>query len=300
MPPPRETRGADGGNDTGRAAARRARIADVLLRAMVLAGSVYWLLCLGVTIYERQLTFQIAPNPVTPEASGLEGVRAGTLRTADGETLVTWRAPPKAGQPTILYFHGNGDTLAYRARRVAAYQAAGYGVFMMAYRGYSGSTGAPSEAAIVTDALLAYDTLRREGVTPENIVLYGESLGSNVATQVAVSRPAAGLVLEAPFTSMVDAWRQFVPFLPVGMLLEDRFDTMRIIADLRMPLLVIHGVRDRMVGIALGRRVFAAAPEPKRLVAYPESGHTTLYANGAMTAVRTFIADVRAGRLKRP
>lgn len=162
-----------------------------MLGAMAVVGSLYWLACLGIVLYERQLTFQPNAHAVTPEASGLTGVKAGTLRSRDGATLVTWRVPPQPGQPTILYFHGNGDTLAYRARRVAAYQAAGYGVFMMAYRGYSGSTGAPSEAAIVGDALLAYDTLRGEGVAPRDIVLYGESLGTSVATQVAVIRPAA-------------------------------------------------------------------------------------------------------------
>jgi hypothetical protein len=202
------------------------------------------------------------------------------------------------GQPTILYFQGNGDTLGYRAERMRLFAAEGYGVLMLAWRGYSGSTGEPSERAAFADAALAYTTLRSEGVEPSDIVLYGESLGTNIATRIALAYEARALILEAPYPSMVEAWRQFAPILPVGRILRDRFDTLAVIGGLRLPLLVIHGERDRMVGFRLGRRVFVAAPEPKRFVGFPEAGHTNLYRHGAIDAVRRFIAEVRSGALK--
>lgn len=201
--------------------------------------------------------------------------------------------------PTLLFFHGNGEALTYRAGRIAAFEAEGWGVHMMAYRGFSGSTGRPSESAIVADALAAYDQLVSEGVAARDIVIYGESLGTSVALQTALARPAAALVLEAPFTSMVDAWRTFAPFLPVGLFLRDRWDSLARIGRLDMPLLVLHGELDRMVPIRLGRRLFQAAPEPKRFEVFPEARHTNLYGYNAIAAVRRFIGDVRAGALKR-
>jgi uncharacterized protein len=259
----------------------------------------YGLACLGLSLLERRISYQPIRTRTDPAAVRLVHVNEQSLRTPDGERLIVWRLPAKPGLPTILYFHGNGDPLTYRSGRVGSFEAEGYGVHMMAYRGFSGSTGSPSEDAIVADALLAYDTLRSEGVAAEDIIIYGESLGTNVALRTALARPAAGLILEAPFTSMIDAWRQFVPLLPVGLMLRDRYDSLSIIGRLTIPLLVLHGRKDRLVAFRLGQQLFAAAPEPKRLEVFPEAGHTNLYDYNAIAAVRLFVADLRAGRLAR-
>ena len=267
------------------------RIAAILIVGYIAA-------CVAVVHYERQITYHPDPRPVTPAGQGLTGVTAETLSTPDGERLVVWRMQAKPNRPTFLYFQGNGDTLAERAERIRLFQAEGYGLFMLAWRGFSGSTGKPSENALVTDASLAYETLRREGVAARDIVIYGESLGTHIATRTALTHPARALILEAPFTSMVDAWRQFAPMLPVGMLLRDRLDTLAVIGKLRMPLLVLHGERDRLVGHQLGRRVFAAAPHPKRFASFTDAGHTNLYSHDAIKAVRRFLADIAAGTLR--
>jgi fermentation-respiration switch protein FrsA (DUF1100 family) len=268
-------------------------------RILLVVAGLYVIACLGLRLFERQITYQPNATRTTPAAARLPQVKEQTLRTPDGQRLIVWRLPAQPGRPTILYFHGNGDPLTYRSGRVGSFEAEGYGLYMIAYRGFSGSTGAPTEAAIISDALLAYGALRSEGVAAEDIIIYGESLGTNVALRTALSRPAAALILEAPFTSMVDAWRQFVPLMPVGLLLRDRFDSIGIIDRLKMPLLVMHGERDRLVGFRLGQRLFKAAPEPKRFESFPEAGHMNLYDYNAIAAVRRFIADVRAGRLGR-
>ena len=269
-----------------------------LLRWLAIGlGTAYLMGCWVILMAERRFTYEPAPQRLSPEASRLAGVAEREIATPDGERLIAWVVRAKPGRPTILYFHGNGGALGYRAGRVAAFQAEGYGVLMIAYRGYSGSTGRPTEEAIIRDARHAYDVLRGEGRLPAEIVIYGESLGTSVATQTAVAVPALALILEAPFTSMVDAWRQFVPHLPVGLLLRDRYDSRRVIHQLAMPLLILHGERDRTVGFALGRQLFEAAPEPKRFEAFPWAGHTNLYGHNAIAAVRRFIDDVQAGRL---
>ena len=194
----------------------------------MLAGS-YVMGCVWIVLLERSLTYHPDPTRTAPSAARLAAVTERELQTTDGERLVVWRLQARPGKPTLLYFHGNGDPLSYRSGRIASFEAEGWGVFMMAYRGYAGSTGQPTEAALIRDALLAYDTLVGEGVPPSDIILYGESLGTNVALRVAVDRPAAALILESPFTSMVDAWRQYVPMFPVRRLLTDQFDSLAII-----------------------------------------------------------------------
>lgn len=271
-----------------------------LARRVALAiGAAYALACLGIVLFERRLSYRPNPTRTPPAAARLDRVVERVLPTPDGERLIVWRQQARPGLPTLLFFHGNGEALTYRSGRIGAYEAEGYGVYMIAYRGYSGSSGTPSEPAIVADALLAWDALAAEGLAPRDIVIYGESLGTSVAVQVALQRPAAALILEAPFTSMVDEWRQFVPLLPVGLLLRDRWDSLARIGRLGMPLLVLHGGRDLVVPIRLGRRLFEAAPEPKRLEEFPEARHTNLYDYNAIAAVRRFIADVRAGAFAR-
>ena len=156
----------------------------------------------------------------------------------------------------------------------------GWGVAMMSYRGFRGSTGSPSEAANLADALLAYETLISEGVDPKALILYGELLGTGIAARIATERPAAGLILEAPYTSIVEIAVRAYPFLPVRGLLWDRYETRTYIADVRIPLLILHGERDGVIPVAMGRELIKLANEPKRLVVLPNAGHNDVYVDG--------------------
>jgi fermentation-respiration switch protein FrsA (DUF1100 family) len=162
------------------------------------------LLALIVPQLQRRLMYFPDTAHVTPSEAGLSRVAEEVLETPDGARVLAWYGKAEPGQPTILYFHGNGGSLETRSERIRKYMARGLGVFMMTYRGFGGSSGAPSESANVADATLAYDRLRALGVGATDVILYGESLGTGVAVQVAAVRPAAGLVLDAPYTSMVE------------------------------------------------------------------------------------------------
>jgi uncharacterized protein len=211
------------------------------------------------------------------------------LATSDGERLVAWYGPAAPGQPTLFYLHGNAGSLAHRAGRVRLYRSSGYGIFMMAYRGFSGSTGSPSENRIVADALMAYDQLKALGPGEDEIVVYGESLGTGVAVQVAASRRPGGLVLESPFSSAVDVGSHLYPFLPVHWLLRDRFESAEHIHNVKAPLLVLHGEDDSIVPARFGRKLFAAAPQPKTAYFFTGATHYTLYEHGAFDRVRSFL-----------
>jgi len=244
---------------------------------------------------QRKLMYFPIPERVAPSEVGLSGVEERIIQTPDGERVVAWYGRAQPGQPTILYFHGNGGNLALRAERIRRYLDRGQGILMMSYRGYSGSTGSPTEAANVADARLAYDLLVNEGVAPEDIILYGESLGTAVAARIAAERPVGGLILDSPFTSAVDVGARHYPFFPVRLLMQDRYEVLPYVEKIRAPLLVIHGERDEIVPVDMGRQVYAAANSPKKLVTFPLAGHNDHALHGSFEAIQAWIAQLRAG-----
>lgn len=254
-----------------------------------IAAFLYIAAAAALYVFQRNLIYYPDPVHHTPSKAGLSGVREVILTTPDGERLIAWHAEAGPGQPTLLYFHGNVGGLASRADRVARFAQAGYGVFMLSYRGYSGSTGKPSEAAIIGDAALAYRYLRDLGLSSSGIVAYGESLGTGVAVQLAAAHPVAALILDAPYTSLPAIGKTLYPFMPVETFMTDRFDSKRHIASVNAPLLILHGSNDHTIPIELGEALFNAATEPKTFVPLDGAGHSNIYAYGALTHVNRFL-----------
>lgn len=258
-----------------------------LLIGSALAG--YGVLVGGLYLFQRHLLY--FPDTNRPELGALAelGVREVELTTADGLSLLSWYLPPRRGRPVVAYFHGNGGHLGYRAERLRRFAGSGYGVLMPEYRGYGGNPGMPTEAGLCIDAAAALDFLGREGIPPERLVLYGESLGSGVAVQLAATRAVAGLILEAPFTSVAEVAQYHYSFIPASLLLRDRFESSSVIGKVRAPILVLHGDRDRVVPVRFGRALFDAAPQPKEGWFAPEAGHGNLSRFGAFEAVFGFL-----------
>ena len=254
-------------------------------------AAAYLVILMIVAANQRAFIYFPDRRRIAPETFGLAGVFEHVTQTSDGERLIAWYMPATPGKPTILYFHGNAGGLVTRAERFQEFAEAGFGLFMPSYRSYSGSTGEPSEAAIIADAALTWERLVAEGVDPKDIVLYGESLGSGVAVQLAAKHTPRALVLEAPYSSVVDigAWR--MPLLPVRLLMLDKFKSVRHIRAVHSPLLIIHGERDGIIPIRFGRKLFEAAREPKRFIAYPRGSHSDLYGYGAFADAVTFLSS---------
>jgi hypothetical protein len=252
---------------------------------------VYLLVLIGIWLGQHSLTYIPDRRRIAPASLGLDFVQEHVLTTPDGAELIAWHGPAAPGKPTLLYFHGNGGGLIDRAPRFELYRKAGIGLFIMSYRSYSGSSGVPSEPLNIADADRAWDYLASLEVEPEDIVLYGESLGTGVAIQVATRRQPRALILEAPYSSLVDigAWR--FPYLPVRQMMKARYESTRHIEKVTAPLLIVHGEADGIVPIRFGRKLFAAAPsEQKRFVSYPGSGHMETYDHGALTEILQFLA----------
>ena len=279
----------------------------LLVVAAVLAAS------LGLLwAFQRRLIYLPSPGPVPPAASVLPGAEDVSFETADGLRLQGWfvpgavdspapprprsvtlpeGAPPQVGEgeahpkvgggaarpnpgPAVLVCNGNGGDRSMRAGLAAELSRMGLAVLLFDYRGYGGNPGSPSEEGLADDARAALEYLAgRPEVDPGRVAYLGESLGAAVALRLAVERPPAALVLRSPFASLAEVGRRHYPFLPVSLLLRDRYDSAALVGRLTAPLLVVAGSRDRIVPASHSRRLFAAAPEPKRLVVLDGADH---------------------------
>lgn len=243
----------------------------------------------GAPIVERFLMYHPTGSRLDPAIIGIANIKELELATPDGETVIAWYVKAAPGQPTLLYYHGNSGTLADRADRFAAYTKRGRGILMMAYRGYSGSTGMPSERANVADAKLAYDTLISMGVPAEEIILYGESIGTGVAVQTAAEKRVAGLILDAPYTSILEVAQMIYPYLPSGLLMRDRYETLRYLDKVEAPILVIHGEQDTIIPVEMGHKIAQLAPSPTEIVTFHRAGHSDHGKYGSYDVVNDWI-----------
>ena len=244
-----------------------------------------------VALYLGQRSLLYLPDTTRPRFGALAelGFREVTLTTADGLSLLSWYRPPDRAAPVVAYFHGNGGHIGYRTDRMIRFAQHGLGALLLEYRGYGGNPGKPTEAGLYADAEAALDFLRSEGVPANRLVLYGESLGSGVAVHIAAGREVAALILEAPFTRLADVAFYHYPYVPVPLLLHDRFDSLSNIGAVTAPILILHGERDRIVPARFGRALLAAAPEPKEGWFSAQADHGDIAHFGGLDAVFDFI-----------
>jgi fermentation-respiration switch protein FrsA (DUF1100 family) len=241
--------------------------------------------------FQRALLYPI-PQTVrtTPAAAGFPEAEEIVATTRDGEQVILWHVPPKANKPVIIFFHGNAEVLAWRVPRFRALTADGSGLVALSFRGYAGSTGKPTERGLLDDGTAAYDFARAR-YAPGRIVPWGYSLGSGVAIAVATGQPVGAVVLEAPYTSIVDVAAGAYPIFPVRWLMQDRFHSDRWIGALKAPLLIMHGEKDAVISIAFGRRLYELAPGLKRFVAFEAGTHVDFDEQGAIATATAFLAE---------
>ena len=262
-------------------------------RAAVYGLSAYAVFVAAMYALQRSLMYFPARSLSTPARAGVPEMTPVTLRAADGLELAAWYGAPRddggSARPVIVYFHGNGGGIAARGSRVRPYLDRGFGVLLVEYRGYSGNPGSPSEQGLYADGRAALAFVQSEGLPLDRVVLFGESLGSGVAVRMATEFDVGAVVLEAPFSSAVDVAAGAYWFLPARWLMKDRFDSISRIGEVRAPLFMVHGERDRIVPVRLGRKLFAAANDPKEAVYLPDAGHDDLPAHGSARLAIDFL-----------
>lgn len=253
---------------------------------------IFALFCLVARLLHRYFIYVPDRTRIDPREAGLTGVEEIVFKAHDGKRLVAWCRPAEKGKRTLLYFPGNSGNVAARAGKIKAIAADGYGVFIVNYRGYGGSGSRPTEKRLVKDAVSAFDTLRGLGVPPRDVVVYGESLGTGVAARDCLQREAEALVLESPFTSVVDVGKRGWPLLPLKQIMVDQYRTIDCICSVTVPVFIVHGGRDSVIPLDMARRVFHEANEPKTMTVVPRAGHNDLFEQGAWARVSDFLAGL--------
>lgn len=211
------------------------------------------------------------------------------IKTPDGETLQAFYEPAMPNRPTILFFHGQGGGLELQKWRFYRLHKQGFGFLSIAYRGFSQSSGKPSEKGLFIDGLSAFDELVKIGVLPKDIIIHGHSLGSGVATYVASKRDAKALILETPFSAAVEVAQERFPWLPVGLLMKNRFESTKYIKEVNAPILIVTGGKDQVIPAKFGRKLYEFAPSPKQYVYFQNSNHNTMTKDGIYPVIFSFL-----------
>lgn len=275
---------------------RRIGALAVLLLVVYASARVY-----GIWNNQRESIFEPAAVLQTSPArlgAPFEELRIPSGSGAERGDLHAWWIPAeKPDAPTVLYLHGNFRNISYNLENALRYRALGSNLLLADYRGYGKSSGGkPSEAKVYEDAEAAWQYLvKQRGVKPQQLFIYGHSLGGAVAIDLALRHPeAAGLITESTFTSMQAMGELKYDFLPAGLLLNQRFESLQKIPQLKIPVLLIHGTWDQKVPVSMAQQLFEAAPQPKTLVMIEGGEHSNNAAVGWVEyrdAVSAFIGQ---------
>lgn len=256
---------------------RTSRAFRVAWLIVAVAALCYMAACAYLWRAQRQLIFiPEARIDLTPADVGLQFVEVA-IPVAEGSTIAGWWLPSTdTPSAAVLYLHGNDGNLARELHRLQALHQYGLPILAIDYRGYGRSSGPfPSEAQVYNDAAAAWSFLVDvERIEPRAIVIYGHSLGAAIAAELALRRgPPCAVVLESAFTSVADVARREYPWIPVDLLLEQRFDVLQRIVRLDVPIVLVHGSADREIPVEMSERLYAATRAPKRLIRVEGAGH---------------------------
>ncbi len=249
------------------------------LKRFSIFAAVLYLTVVAVFFLAQRHLLYLPTHTYTPlsQAYANRAFQEISVKTEDGLNLKAWYAPA-AGKPcTIVFFHGNGDSLATAAEVADPYIAAGYGFLLAEYRGYSGLPGSPTEVGLYQDARADLGGLLARGVGENHVILYGHSLGTGVAVEMATEFHPDGVMLLAPYLSIPKAAQAQYPFLPASLLALDRYDSEKKIALVRAPLLIANGAQDGVIPPSQGSKLYSLANEPKEFHSIPGRGHNDAF-----------------------
>ncbi|MFU8832121.1 MAG: alpha/beta hydrolase [Wenzhouxiangella sp.] len=272
---------------------------SMLMRILFLGLMIYLGLVLMMAVFHPRLVFlpDVAGRDLvaTPERIGVP-FESISLATPDGETLHGWWLPHPEPRATLLFQHGNAGNISHRLDSLEIFRQLGLSVLIYDYRGYGLSTGRPSEAGVYIDARRAWDYLVEEiGIAPDEIILFGRSMGGAIAAQLATVAEPRGLIIESSFTSVPDIGAEAYPWLPVRWLTRIHFPTLDHVADSRAPVLVVHSPDDEIIPFHHGQRIYEAAPEPKQMLEIQGDHNTGFIRSGALylEGLDRFISSLR-------
>ena len=258
----------------------------VLLLILV---SIYFFILISTYIFQRNLLYHPKENNYFGDTLTVE-IEKVKINTQDGIELLSWYHNKNLNSyKTILFLHGNAGSLENRIHKINHFKEMNVNFLLISWRGFSGNKGKPTEKGLYEDAKSAVAWLKSKGVNENNIIIYGESLGTGVATEIAQNKNFAGIILESPFTSMVDAGKNKYPYLPVRLLLKDKYESNKKIKNIKSPILIMHGKVDNLVPFDMGKKMYELANEPKYYYFSEYDDHMMEYNENLLFELKKFI-----------
>lgn len=249
-----------------------------ILWPFVTLVTAYGVICLLAFLFQRHLLYLPVRWSAREASPANPAFQEAWIATADGEKLYAWVQPVKSSSWTVVIFHGNAGNLSYHLATLLPFKRLGIQAVLFDYRGYGLSSGRPSQKGLLKDGEAVVEYVETKlGVPRPRIVYFGQSLGSGVAALLAARRPPARLILESGYPSMAQVAAYHYRYLPVGLLMLDRFDAAGAFRKISCPVLFLHPELDEIIPIRFGRALFAAAHEPKRFVVLPGAHHNDTY-----------------------
>jgi len=262
------------------------------LQLILIIIFIYSLLLVFLYFYQRNLLYHPNVNNYSGDKISVN-IRKIKISTSDNINLLGWYHKKNLQDyKTLIYFHGNAGSLENRIHKLNHFQDMNINFLIIAWRGFSGNNGKPSETGLYEDGRSAIDWIKKKGVEEKNLILYGESLGTGVVTHLAQNRDFGGIILETPFTSMTDAAKKFYPYIPVDLLLKDKFENYKKIKNVSSPLLIMHGEVDQIVPFWMGKKIYEIANEPKYSYFTKYDDHMMEYDENLVLALKTFIKSL--------
>jgi len=255
----------------------------------------YVLLVVVVFFFQRNLLYHPSVNNYIKdqEVKKPSEIEIVSITTRDKIDLIGWYYNKNIeNSKTILFFHGNAGSLENRTYKLNHFKDLNLNFLIIAWRGFNGNSGKPNETGLYEDAESAIRWLKTKGVEDKNIILYGESLGTGVAVEVAQNKNYAGVILESPFTSMVNMGKKYYPFFPVSFLLKDKFESHKKINNISIPVLIMHGTVDNIVPYNMGKKMYELANEPKFFYSQEYGDHMIEYDEKLLSALKKFILSL--------
>jgi fermentation-respiration switch protein FrsA (DUF1100 family) len=253
---------------------------------------IYFLVLVFLYFYQRSLLYHPNENNYSGDKISVD-IEKVKIQTSDNIELLGWYHEKNLKDyKTLVYFHGNAGSLENRIHKLNHFQDMNINFLIVAWRGFNGNKGKPSEKGLYVDGKSTIDWLIKKGVDEKNLILYGESLGTGVASHLAQNKNYAGVILETPFTSMIDAAKNFYPYIPVNLLLKDKFENYKKVKNINSPILIMHGEVDQIVPFSMGKKIYELANNPKYSYFTKYDNHMMEYDENLILALKSFFKSL--------
>ena len=254
--------------------------------------AIYLVLLIFLYFYQGKLLYHPNVNNYAEGDKLASKISKVTIVTSDHHNLISWFYKKDISKKTILFFHGNAGSLENRIFKLNHFKNLDVNFLIIAWRGFNGNSGKPTEKGLYDDARSAMRWLESIGIKEEKVILYGESLGTAVAIEIGQNKNFNGMILESPFTSMVEMGKKYYSFFPVGLLLKDRYESINKIKNINFPVLVMHGKKDRIVPFKMGKKIYDYANSPKSYYFSEYDDHMMDYNELLVSKLKSFIESL--------